>query len=732
MALSSNQIHDNLVTLTSRLGGVPQDEIHDNLSGIAELAGNEGEAAAADMIQTLSFTTWIRDICDGYKQEKELDVGTPDYNENANTIRADIKNINNLGHELGIKEDVIPTPKPGQETTAAAQAIYSNFALPYEVGAEVDYAKYMQVQEGKNQMSRAMKRLSASLAQSPQYGTHAKNFWNAQTKAANQYNALAGEFLDGMESLDNYTKEISDAKNFLLKEEKNSKTGISDVQMGDFDKADKIDFENDDAGLQSELRGSIQKAEKLVKTERAMLKAGHVDSKRRNLFENTLKGYMAEIKTGKSKIESDDLADMKATAEVEQEMTIHPERVPEEHEKLYMDMVEKQKNDAPTFTGEDLKDCAKLAKLGMEAMNISLIATGVTPMSTSMKMVQFAQMGKFIYDVNKFIKEESGVKKSSSKEASFDMEPEYKGHKEKKDDEPEIQEEEPINQKFTLAVKKKAADFAERMRTAVREGMLQFDQNAPDYEANEEFNEKVELLVGDVIDTNGKVISESPDTQSANQSRTLIALSNIIKRGTGYDVFDKDPQDMSEDELNVYSSAVIAVMAPMKDSEGKYLPNFKDCYAVGEETLPEAQQEYTEAARSLMIVGQPDAALAVRESQTELIDLSQQYQDFDNDDLTHVEDSGKYEEIQEKAAKEDDKMRDIMKVYKPLCTKAGLMIGSSLYQKHEFNKAWKETIHQRNLKLMCEGTMMAMEKSQRENEQLAHEALYGPHGLLHA
>ena len=74
MATTNELVHTNLVNLTGRLaGGVPEDGVQDDLEGLSAMAGNEGEAAAADMIQTLSFTTWIKDICDGYKQEKELE-----------------------------------------------------------------------------------------------------------------------------------------------------------------------------------------------------------------------------------------------------------------------------------------------------------------------------------------------------------------------------------------------------------------------------------------------------------------------------------------------------------------------------------------------------------------------------------------------------------------------------------------------------------------------------------
>lgn len=732
MAISTNQIHDNLVELTSRMnGGTPEEnEIHDNLTGIAQLAGNEEEAAAADVIQTLSFSTWIKDICDGVKQEKELDYGTPEYNENENAIRDDIQNINNLGHQFGMNKDIIPTPKAGQETKVAAQAVYSNFALPYEANANVDYSKYMQVQEGNNQISRAMRNLSRNVAQSNQYSTHAKRFWEAQQKAATNYNALAGEFLDGLDSLNMYEKEIMDAKTFLRTEQENSENGITNANLNGKSES-KIDFEHDDPQLQSNLQDAINKASKLIKIERKMLQAGHVDAKRRGLAESMLKSYVAEIKNAKEQIKVDDVQDMNATKELQQERQMQPEKVSPEQEKQYEEMVQKQAKEKPTFDMDMLSSCANDFQKGLDEMNKPLRDLGIGMIDVAKDMINMRQtpatkcltlikIGKLIYDYNKSIKEEHADNQS------FDMEPEYKGaKKQENENEIEIVDEPPMSKRISMAIKHASEEFRDRMRRIVGEDMIQLDENAPDYNATQDFNESVEHMIDNVVTAND-------DASVNNKSAALIGLANTIKMGTGKDIFDKDPQDMTSDELNVYSMGVTSVMGPMKDKNGKYLQNFIDCYAVGEETLPAAQQEYTDAMTNLMIVGQPKEALAVRESQTDLINLSQQYQDLSsNDNLMHVEDdTEKYHDIERQADKADDRMRHIVDVYKPLCVKAGILGASAMYQKHEFNKAWKEAVRERNLQLMCQGTMNAMEKSQRENEMLAHEALYGQHGLL--
>ena len=730
MAISNTAVHDNLVALSGKLAA--SGDVHDDLKGIASLAGNEGEAAVADVIQTLNFTTWISDICDGLQQEKQLDVETPEYNENAENIRESIQKINNLGYEMGFKQEIIPTPAKGKETTEAANAVYSNVALPYEAGAQVDYAKYMLFQEGKNSISRAMKNLSAQVAKSPQYGTHARNFWKAQVKAANNYSALNYEFLDGMDSLNNYTKQISEAKEFLKTEEQNAAMGVSTTQMGDFDAGDKIDFEGDDKALQTELREAITKADKLVKTERAMLKAGHVDSNRRALLDSTLKSYMSTIKTKRKAIEDDNVRDMQATAELEDKLVTNPDVVPEENEKKYLEMVKKQKTMAPTFTASDMESCAGLVKVGLGAMNTCLIASNVTPIGISMTPLQMVQVGKFIYDANKFL-----TKESQKESKSLELEPTFKGSKvaaaKAAREESKEEDKGDINPKKALAVKRAAMEFAKRMRIAALSIMQPIDENSPEYNANQNLTENTEKVVAEIVDENGNVI----DTQEArliNQRRRLTMLDNSMAIGTGEHVFATDPQEMSDDEVEVNTEAIKAIMVPMKDENGKYLTNFSNCYGIGEEEMTDTQKENTENMTALMIIGQPAAALALRQAHTDLIALGERQKELEStEDLSHVEDNtADYEEINKEAQKADEKIKNIVDTYKPLCTKVGIMAASAMYQKSEYNKAWRESVREFNVSEVCKGTLMAMEESKRESERLNNERLYGPHGLLRA
>ena len=102
----------------------------------------------------------------------------------------------------------------------------------------------------------------------------------------------------------------------------------------------------------------------------------------------------------------------------------------------------------------------------------------------------------------------------------------------------------------------------------------------------------------------------------------------------------------------------------------------------------------------------------------------------DKEEVKDLKHSDIVKTYDDEAVKYDDEMRHAMDVYKPLCAKVGLASAASMYKKHEYNKAWKQSVADRNLQLMCQGTLAAMEKSQRENEMLNHERMYGPHGLL--
>lgn len=732
MAISNTQVRTDLVALSGQLAA--SGDYHDDLNGITALAGNEVEGEIADVIQQLSFTTHIKDICDELKQDKELDEGTPEYNENTKNIKENIQEINNLGYQMGFKKEVIPTPSNGKEAITAANAVYSTVALPYEAGADVDYAKYITMQEGKNPIARAMKSLSAQVAKSPQEGTHAKNFWKSQVKAANNNNALAYAFLDGMDSLNKYSDQLSEMKDYLNKQEKEAASGVSTQFMGDYDKGDKIDFEGDDKGLQADLKNAITKADKIITTERKMLRAGHIDKDRRKMFESTMKGYMKDIKHKKKAIENDNVRDMEATAALEEQMATKPDGVNPEHEKKYLEMVDKQKHMAPNFTLDNMKSCAGLVKLGIDAMNIELIASGVTPISTSLKPLDMLKVGKFAYDANNFIKNES------NKEKDLGMEPTYNGSKvakakaEKEEETQSEPETEPKNSKVLLAIQRTAEGIRDRLRRAAINFMAPMDENDPEYSANEAFKENIEVLTGDILDKDGNVISGNTEADMTNKRQKMTAYDSAMACGTGEHPFAKDPQEMSDEELNVNVEGLRAVMAPMKDKNGKYFPNFSDCHGIGEEEMTDFQKENSSNMIMLMTAGQPEAAIALREAQTNLIGIGQQQNELaSEDDLTHVEDNtAKYEKTNEDANKELDKMQKIKDTYKPLCKKLGLMAASSLYKKHEYNKEWRETVREFNTAQVCQGTIQAMEESKRESERLNNERLYGPHGLLRA
>ena len=718
MIASNNEVHDNLIALSNRMNG-NNEEIHDELTGLSSLAGNEGEAQLADSIQTISFSTWIKDICDGLKQERELEVNTPEYNQTAMEIRESIENINTLGRQMGMNKEIIPVPANGKESQAAAQAVYNCVALPYEAGANVDYSKYMQAQELNNEMSRSMKRMSYAIAQNAQYGKHAKAFWNAATDAAEKQNKLAGQFLDGIDGIKEYEQWIKEQKAFLSNERTMSDAARSDTMM-DGTLADKIDFEGDDEQLRKSMEESIANAESLIKTEKAMLQAGHIDSSRRKLFDSNMSRAVMQVKSKREEITKDNLADMSATAKLEERIKSNPDIIQENDMKKYREMVEKQKDAAPTFSLNDLNKYAKEMKLGLEAMNIGLMAANVTPMRTSLNLMNMLQVGKFIYDVHEYVKDKNAEVETPNMKV--------KDKADEKEDRTEDPAEALNARQRAKAVKKSAMNIAQNFRTALR-NMLQFNEDEPDYDASKDMTDQVEVLVGEVVNTKE---FENEDAKLRQQSQSMDRLQNVIYMGTNDKIFDKDVQDMSSEEVSVNAEALSAVMAPMKDENGKYLENFADCYAIGLDEMPDMQKEYTEATTDLMIVGQPQAALAVRESQTDLIAVSREYSAlYDDSDLTHVEDTtGKDKELKERADKDEDTKQHMIDVYKPLLVKAGVMMASSAYQKHEFNKNWNESVRERNLKVACQGTMQAMQESAEENKRLAQDFWHGPHGLL--
>ena len=96
-----------------------------------------------------------------------------------------------------------------------------------------------------------------------------------------------------------------------------------------------------------------------------------------------------------------------------------------------------------------------------------------------------------------------------------------------------------------------------------------------------------------------------------------------------------------------------------------------------------------------------------------------------------VENDPELEDAEAKMKEADELHKQALATYTPLFQKLAIGGMAAAYKKHEFNKAWKESIRERNFNLVCAGTMRAMEESKRETEQIMHESLHRPGGLLH-
>lgn len=660
MAISNTVVKDNLVALSGVLAA--SGDVSDDLKGMSALAGNEAEAAIADVAQTLSFTTWISDICDGLQQEKELDRGSDEYNENAENIRTTINEINNLGKSLGFDHDIIPTPNNGQEAIVAAQYVYNNVALPYQAqkgtGEKIDYAKYITCQSQHNPIAEAMSRLNSQVAQSKQYGTHAVNFRKAQVKAANNFTALNYMFLDGIDSINEYSHELNEMKGFLKKEDDNASQGISTTNMGTFGIADKIDFEGDDVKLRNKMRDAIRKAEKYLKQERRMLSAGHIGTERQAVFADLMKDCMKEIQHCKKEIEKDNLLDTQATAELEKTMVERPDMVSKEHEEKYIEMVKKQQFGKPTFTGEDLISSAALIRLGIEGMNVALMAANVAPIGIAASSIDMLQLGKFAFHSASFLTRES------AKEArDFSLMPTYNGGKVAA---AKVARSVALtrSKSFSQNVYRQGSIIAMNMRQ-VMAGLVQpIDETAPDYYANKHCVENMETLFNQILKEDETQTELSKDS-SDKQRGLLVKLQAAAIMATGNKIFNKDPATMSNAEIAIAIASVKTVMSPMKSKDKSMLENFADSFGVRAEEMTAMQAANMDAMIAFGASGNNAAALTIREKQTEIADLSYQYKAHKarrtaTDDLDA-------EDIEERIKAKQGEMNNVLRTYGPQC-----------------------------------------------------------------
>lgn len=702
-------IYSNLLDFTAQLSG--EDEVHDNLTGMAALAGNGVEAAAIDTYQTLNFTHWIGDILDGYQQEKRLEIDTPEYNANQEAIRESITKINNLAHGMGFREDVIPTPKGGKEVSAAASAVYNMYALPYqaqknytpengEKPLEVDYAKYTQIQAQDNPLTEAMRQLNSQVAQSDQYGKVAAQYWKAATKAAKTQTALNGTYLLGMDMINDYTKQMEEFEHYLTDQVQLSEAGKSDTHMGGGE-ADKIDFENDDADLHNEMRQTLQNMKHVLKTEKSMLSAGHINTGRLKMFGTIMADYTKDLKKQKKKIESDNLEDIKATAELEEKLEVKPEEVREDELQKYQEMVLAQQNEK-----SDITNYLDLTKKILMMANVAAIPS-------AMGMEQMLRIGKFFYDAGRM---------SESEQSMSGPELKLKGSKDE-----DVKEN--IEDSMASEIRVASANIADNFRNIMREHMVNVDEQSTEYG---QMDEDSPLYLAMTEKINDVLAAEQLDDEHrAAGSRNALLLLNNTTANLGYNLFDKQVQEMTDEEVLTHARALRNVMYPLQQ-DGDYLKNFANLYAVGSEEMNDIQKDITDSMQNAMLANQPEAAIDTRDAAIKYMSAAQRQSEYDKDNTTVLAmDDPEQAAINKDIEEADELYKQALATYTPMFQKLALTGMAAAYKKHEYNKAWKESIRERNFRLICEGTLQAMEESKQETQQNIHHALHGPGGLLY-
>lgn len=263
------------------------------------------------------------------------------------------------------------------------------------------------------------------------------------------------------------------------------------------------------------------------------------------------------------------------------------------------------------------------------------------------------------------------------------------------------------------------------------------DENAPEYESNQKLINSIESCMKKIFKLNGEDATSSKE--ALNSHRTLLtSLNNAMRDGAENAIFEKDPSLMSAEEIGLHIDGVRCAFEPMqdKDTGANIIRNFANTYGVHEEEMTATQIDTMQKISFLGAIGEHEKAAEYRRCHGELITIAEKQNELDLPENAAQMDvdtnTDAYQNIQKDAKKEMDKQDMIMKAYKPAFVKMGVMMASSMWQKHEENVARKEAIREWNVQEVCKGTITAMEESKRESERLMHDTLYGPHGLLRA
>ena len=288
--------------------------------------------------------------------------------------------------------------------------------------------------------------------------------------------------------------------------------------------------------------------------------------------------------------------DIKATAELENKIETRPDSVRKEELSQYKDMLQKQMA-AP--------DKSSIKILGME-LNQVLALANVAAIPTATGVEQLLRMGKFAFDVTrmseKTVTPEMKMKMAKAKDIEESL---------------GIDEESVNNEKLA------SAQFANQFRNIMREHVV----GAAEYgQMNEE--DDLYIALTEKIDDVLRAESSNAGDKKENM-RNALRLLGATTAGLG-GLFDKQVDQMTDEEVAMHTRAVRNVMMPLKENSD-YMRNFADLYAIGEEDMSDWHKELTDNMQAAMIVGQQDAAVNFRRAGRLMMDAAQKQNEYEKD-----------------------------------------------------------------------------------------------------
>ena len=264
----------------------------------------------------------------------------------------------------------------------------------------------------------------------------------------------------------------------------------------------------------------------------------------------------------------------------------------------------------------------------------------------------------------------------------------------------------------------------------------------------EDDNDDAKSIYDNINTSFDRLLYDTKDAQDMRNEWDRLNDTLSVLTGQTNVLFDADPKNMSDDEIQDKTLALFDNIACMTGIDGfnnnrDYLKHFADFRGIFEENMNDLQLDnmnmMVTTTLASRLTNNPDkvneywnAAQNAANAYAKMVDIGHDYENmYDLDDLSAVNDTSLAEqEMTDKIEEADVLHNEAAKTYGSLCKKLALGGIGAAYKKHEYNKAWRESVREWNLSLVCQGTMQAMEKSQKESAEFWHEAMKGPHGLL--